>query len=75
MHSPGLSEAFCVGASCPGSSGSQPPMPPASLLSMASLKVQLFKRYLDIEGIPGEPEQQAQGQDQRSCVDKEVPVV
>lgn len=42
---------------------------------MATLEVQLLKRHLDIEGIPGKPEQKAQGQDQSPCIDEEVPVV
>jgi hypothetical protein len=44
-------------------------------LFMVKLQVQLLKRYLDVEGIPGNPEQQAKSQDQGSSVDQEVPVV
>lgn len=69
--------ARCVGvAVCPGSSSSPrfracvpPPLP------TAKLQVQFLKRFLDVEGIPADPEHEAESKDQGPRVDQEVPVI
>lgn len=45
-----------------------PPLP------TAKLQVQFLRRHLDVEGIPDDPEHQAESQDQGPRVDEEVPV-
>ncbi|KAL0596826.1 hypothetical protein AAY473_032153 [Plecturocebus cupreus] len=45
-----------------------PPLP------MAKLQVQFLRGHLNVAGIPDDPEQKAERQDQGACVDKEVPV-
>ena len=49
------------------------PCPPP--LPTARLQVQFLKRHLNVEGVPGDPEKQAESQDQGPRVDQEVPEV
>lgn len=68
MHSPapwrGCGETFkSLLLGLPAAPGSQEACVPYPLLT-GKLQVQFLKRQLNVEGVPGDPEQEAEGQDQ-----------